>query len=205
MRALRTYSGREHSSVRNDIPAADSVGDTWCAVQWRCARVCWRVRRPREISMPGGSVMAQKSTSKLRAESWDRRDWGPEMEMESSTTREYSSLIQTFFMTHTVGGVFLRDEDRALYEEMLRLQDLGSNMSSGVPYTEDEIMSIVRRGKQRGHILGVGRILPGHGTDLFRSDDKMSQMLTQLESQPEFGSASGSDGCGDDESGVIDR
>ncbi|GJZ95015.1 hypothetical protein Tco_0667218 [Tanacetum coccineum] len=36
---------------------------------------------------------------------------------------------------------------------------------------------------------------------LFRSDDKMSQMLTQLESQPEFGSGSGSGRCGDDEPG----
>ncbi|GKF62088.1 hypothetical protein Tco_0182142, partial [Tanacetum coccineum] len=34
---------------------------------------------------------------------------------------------------------------------------------------------------------------------LFRSDDKMSQMLTQLESSPEVGSAIGSRGCGDDE------
>ncbi|GKA16407.1 hypothetical protein Tco_0696154, partial [Tanacetum coccineum] len=32
---------------------------------------------------------------------------------------------------------------------------------------------------------------------LFRSDDKFSQMLTQYESTPEFGSESG--GCGDDE------
>ncbi|GJW16857.1 hypothetical protein Tco_0024293 [Tanacetum coccineum] len=32
---------------------------------------------------------------------------------------------------------------------------------------------------------------------LFRSDDKFSQMLTQYESTPEFGSGSG--GCGDDE------
>ncbi|GJU81701.1 RNA-directed DNA polymerase, eukaryota [Tanacetum coccineum] len=156
--------------------------------------------------------------------------------MESSATREYPSLIQTFFVTHTVGGVFLRDEDRALYEEMLRLQGLGYNTETGVPYTEDEIMAIVRKGKQWGHLPGVGRVLPGQGTDvlspppprcthnpadveklkksnkrltkqvnmimkLFRSDDKFSQMLTQLESSPEFGSASGSGGCGDDESG----
>ncbi|GJX85274.1 hypothetical protein Tco_0336048 [Tanacetum coccineum] len=33
------------------------------------------------------------------------------------------------------------------------------------------------------------------------SDDKFSQMLTQLESQPEYGSGSGSGGCGDDEPG----
>ncbi|GJW62801.1 hypothetical protein Tco_0112136, partial [Tanacetum coccineum] len=33
------------------------------------------------------------------------------------------------------------------------------------------------------------------------SDDKFSQMLTQLESQPEIGGGSGSGGCGDDEPG----
>nr|GEY93736.1 hypothetical protein [Tanacetum cinerariifolium] len=35
--------------------------------------------------------------------------------MESSTTREYPSLIHTFFLTHTVGSVFLNPEDKALY------------------------------------------------------------------------------------------
>ncbi|GJX79420.1 hypothetical protein Tco_0327569 [Tanacetum coccineum] len=34
---------------------------------------------------------------------------------------------------------------------------------------------------------------------LFKSDDKMSQMLTQLESQPAFGSGSGTSGVEDDE------
>ncbi|GJT12171.1 reverse transcriptase domain-containing protein [Tanacetum coccineum] len=153
--------------------------------------------------------------------------------METSATREYPSLIHTFFLTHTVGGVFLNPEDKALYDEMLRLQGLGSNTPTGVPYTEDEIMAIVRGGKQRGHIPGVGRVLPGQGTvipppsqsthsadiarlkkrekrltkqvnmfmRLFRSDDKFSQMLTQLESQPEYGGGSGSGGCGDDEPG----
>ncbi|GKC18417.1 ribonuclease H-like domain-containing protein [Tanacetum coccineum] len=73
---------------------------------------------------------------------------------------------------------------------MLRLQGLGSNTPTSVPYTEDEIMAIVRGGKQPGHIPGVGRVLPGQGT-----------MLTQLESQPEYGGGSESDGCGDDEPG----
>nr|GEY88854.1 hypothetical protein [Tanacetum cinerariifolium] len=105
----------------------------------------------------------------------------------------------TFFQTHTVGGVFLRDKDRALYEEMLWLQGLGSNTETGVPYTDDEIMAIVRKGKQRGHLPSVGRV--SMIMKLFRSDEKMSQMLTQLESSPEFGSASGSGGCEDDEQG----
>nr|GFA21649.1 hypothetical protein [Tanacetum cinerariifolium] len=59
--------------------------------------------------------------------------------MESSATREYPSLIHTFFVIHAVNGVFTRDKDRAIYEEMLRLQALGSNTPSGVPYTEEEI------------------------------------------------------------------
>ncbi|GJY83315.1 hypothetical protein Tco_0496691 [Tanacetum coccineum] len=148
----------------------------------------------------------------------------------SSATREYPSLIHTFFLTHTVGGVFLNHEDKALYNEMLRLHGLGSNTSTSVPYTEDEIMAIVREGKQRRHIPGVGRVLPGQGTvishpppcthssdvaklkksekrltkqvkmfmKLFRSDDKFSHMLTQLEPQPEYGGGSGSGGCRDD-------
>nr|GEZ09111.1 hypothetical protein [Tanacetum cinerariifolium] len=144
--------------------------------------------------------------------------------METSTTREYPSLIHTFFLTHTVGGVFLNPVEKILY-------GLGSNTPTGVPYTDDEIMAIVRGGKQRGHIPGVGPVLPGQGTiippssqsthsadiarlkkreklltkqvnmfmRLFRSDDKFSQMLTQLESQPEYGGGSRSGGCGDDE------
>ncbi|GKF37364.1 hypothetical protein Tco_0114122, partial [Tanacetum coccineum] len=75
-------------------------------------------------------------------------------------------------------------------DEMVRLQGLGSNTEMGVPYTEDKIMAIVHEGKQQGHILGVGRVLPRQGT-----------MLTQLESQPEIGGGSGSGGCGDDEPG----
>ncbi|GJT44554.1 retrotransposon protein, putative, ty3-gypsy subclass [Tanacetum coccineum] len=86
--------------------------------------------------------------------------------MESSATREYPSLIHTFFVTHTVNGVFTRDEDRAIYEEMLRLQALGSNTPSGVPYTDEEINALARKGKQRGHLPGVGRVLPGRATDV---------------------------------------
>ncbi|GKB50398.1 hypothetical protein Tco_0901151 [Tanacetum coccineum] len=89
-----------------------------------------------------------------------------DMQMESSKTREYPSLIQTYYDTHTVDGVFLRDEERLLYEEMLRLQGLGANTQKGVPYTDDEIMTIVRQGKQWGHLPGVGRVLAGQGRDV---------------------------------------
>ncbi|GJX36061.1 hypothetical protein Tco_0247618 [Tanacetum coccineum] len=164
---------------------------------------------------------------------WSASDNHVPRTFPSSATREYPSLIYTFFLTHTVNGVFLNPEDKVLYDELLRLQGLGSNTETGVPYTEDEIMAIVRGGKQRGHIPGVGRFLPGqrtvippsppckHSSDvaklkkrekvltcevnmfmkLFRSDDKFSQMLSQLESQPEIGGGSRSGGCGDDEQG----
>ncbi|GJU40687.1 hypothetical protein Tco_1193644 [Tanacetum coccineum] len=74
---------------------------------------------------------------------------------------------------------------------MIRLRDLGANTPTSLPYTEDQIMAMVRKGKQRGHILGV-----------VRSDDHMSQLLTQLESQHEVGGGSGSGGGGDDEPGA---
>nr|GEY67583.1 hypothetical protein [Tanacetum cinerariifolium] len=74
----------------------------------------------------------------------------------TSTTQEYLSLIDTFFMAHTVNGEFLRDEDRRIYE-MKRLEAMGT-------YTDDEINRLARRDKQRGHIVGVGRVLPARAT-----------------------------------------
>ncbi|GJT45588.1 hypothetical protein Tco_0954303 [Tanacetum coccineum] len=54
---------------------------------------------------------------------------------------------------------------------MIRLRDLGANMPTGVPYTEDQIMAVVRKGKQRGHIPDVGRVLAGHGRDAISIND----------------------------------
>nr|GEY98501.1 hypothetical protein [Tanacetum cinerariifolium] len=42
---------------------------------------------------------------------------------------------------------------------MVRLQGLGT-------YTDDQIMAMVRRSKQRGHIPDVGRFLAGRGKDV---------------------------------------
>nr|GEY50183.1 hypothetical protein [Tanacetum cinerariifolium] len=85
-------------------------------------------------------------------------------------------------------------------------------------YNDDEINRLAREGKQRGHIPGVGRVLPARATaspstpahestlnslhkkvdftmSLFKSDSKYSYMFSQFES----GGASGSGGCEDDE------
>nr|GFA61364.1 hypothetical protein [Tanacetum cinerariifolium] len=76
---------------------------------------------------------------------------------QSSTNQDSSSLIDTFFVAHTVNGEFLRDEDRHIYEEMMRLEATGT-------YIDDEINRLARGGKQRGHIPGVGRVLPARTT-----------------------------------------
>nr|GFB47593.1 hypothetical protein [Tanacetum cinerariifolium] len=43
------------------------------------------------------------------------RPEGSTAEEQSSATQEYPSLIDTFFVAHTVNGVFTRDEDRRIY------------------------------------------------------------------------------------------
>ncbi|GKB39922.1 hypothetical protein Tco_0884864 [Tanacetum coccineum] len=96
--------------------------------------------------------------SSLKKDYWVKNPNDETYDMQSSATQEYPSLIQTFFDTHTVGGVFLRDKDRRLYEEMQRLQAL-------VKYTDDQIIVMVRKGKQRGHILGVGQHDAGSGRE----------------------------------------
>nr|GEV56061.1 F-box domain, leucine-rich repeat domain, L domain-like protein [Tanacetum cinerariifolium] len=72
----------------------------------------------------------------------------------------------------------LRDE----MEEMRRFEATGT-------YTDDEINRLARGGKQRGHIPGVGRVLPARAT------------TTQFK----LGGANGSGGCGDDEEGADDQ
>nr|GEZ73895.1 hypothetical protein [Tanacetum cinerariifolium] len=144
--------------------------------------------------------------------------------MESLDTREYPSLIHTFFLTHTVGGVFLNPEDKALY---------ALTPPRVCPTPTMRSWSLIARASNEGHIPGVGSVLPGQGTlilppppcthtfdvvklkksekrlthqvnmlmKLFRSDAKFSQMLTKHELQPEYDGDSGSGRCGDDEPG----
>ncbi|GJX04432.1 hypothetical protein Tco_0190348 [Tanacetum coccineum] len=135
----------------------------------------------------------------------------------ASDTQEYPLLIDTFWRTHTVDGVFPKDVDRRIYEEIIRLKATGE-------YTEDEINALVRGGKPHGHIPGVRRVLPSRATSrpsmsapdkllksmhrkvdfmmsLFRSNSKYSDMFNEFES----GGASGSGGCGDVEESSDDE
>nr|GFD38502.1 F-box domain, leucine-rich repeat domain, L domain-like protein [Tanacetum cinerariifolium] len=120
------------------------------------------------------------------------------VQRQSSTTQEYPSFIDTFFVAHTINGEFLRDDDRRIYEEMKRLEATGT-------YIDKEINRLARGGKQRGHIPGVGKVLPARATaspstpahestlnslhkkvdfmmSLFKSDSKYSDMFSQFES-----------------------
>ncbi|GKB55274.1 hypothetical protein Tco_0906027 [Tanacetum coccineum] len=119
----------------------------------RLAKSLWKIGMNRSgfglIPRTWPSVLKMLETGQ-RAQSHAGRDPGHLLpsEIGSSATQEYMSLIQTFFDTYTVG-----------VEEMLRLQGLGT-------YTDDQIMAKVRWGKQRGHILCVGRVLAGRGKDV---------------------------------------
>ncbi|GKC62164.1 uncharacterized WD repeat-containing protein-like protein isoform X1, partial [Tanacetum coccineum] len=171
-----------HYPSWRQVPAEQKAG-----VNWDAQIAFWNDSKNRARATQNKQNWA-KSKVVCRQGSWSiaaLRD----MHMESSSTREYPSLIHTFFLTHTVNGVFLNPKDKALY-------GLGSNTEMGVPYTEDEIMAIVR-GESSG---GTFSMLVGFCQDrarsfhlrlyartpLMSSDDKFSQMLTQLESQPEM-------------------
>nr|GEY53181.1 hypothetical protein [Tanacetum cinerariifolium] len=75
---------------------------------------------------------------------------------------------------------------------MLRLHGLGT-------YTDDQIMAIVRRGKQRRHISDVGRVLARRGRDILVSLEPQCTHTADLQLQHEVGSGSRSSGDGDDE------
>ncbi|GKB43085.1 hypothetical protein Tco_0888027 [Tanacetum coccineum] len=76
-----------------------------------------------------------------RARSYLDRDPGRllafEMRWQSSATQEYPSLIDTFFVAHTVNGVFTRDEDRLIYEEMRRLKATGTLTMRSIAWLEE--------------------------------------------------------------------
>ncbi|GJT69286.1 RNA-directed DNA polymerase, eukaryota, reverse transcriptase zinc-binding domain protein [Tanacetum coccineum] len=56
----------------------------------------------------------KKSTVISRQGSWSLARLRDEMR-QSSGTQEYPSLIDTFFVAHTINGEFLRNEDRSIY------------------------------------------------------------------------------------------
>nr|GEZ63875.1 hypothetical protein [Tanacetum cinerariifolium] len=105
----------------------------------------------------------------------------------------------TFFVTHTVGGVFVRDEDRALYRGHLPgvgrvLSGRATGRCPPPPQSTVELVDVEKLKKSNKCLTKQVKMM----MRLFRSDDTFSQMFDQFESSPYFG---GPSGCGDDEPG----
>nr|GEU97462.1 hypothetical protein [Tanacetum cinerariifolium]GEU97463.1 hypothetical protein [Tanacetum cinerariifolium] len=115
-------------------------------------------------------------------------------DQQSDESHEYSSLRSTFYCTRTHDDVWAQEEAILQYE-MIKLRNFGSDTPIGVPYTEEHILIMVIKGKQRGHIpMRVG-------IDIWLS------VSSQLSPQSEIGSSSmtrggnGSGGGADDYEG----
>ncbi|GJW23376.1 hypothetical protein Tco_0033998, partial [Tanacetum coccineum] len=102
--------------------------------------------------------------------------------MERSEIHEYPSLILTFYNTYTYDGVWAQDEAQIQYE-MLRLRDLGANTPSGVPYTKEQILALVRKGKQRGHIPRINETLASRDKKIDEAKDEAKHKLAEDGSQ----------------------
>ncbi|GKC90752.1 hypothetical protein Tco_1151401, partial [Tanacetum coccineum] len=103
--------------------------------------------------------------------------------MESSATREYPSLIHTFFLTHTVNGVFLNSEDKALYDEMLRI---GHGHSTPASHARNSLTSLSQ--KEREVDIGLVNMFMNY----LGVTTKFSQRLKQLSHRPGLGGGNGS-------------
>ncbi|GKE28827.1 hypothetical protein Tco_1444211, partial [Tanacetum coccineum] len=115
--------------------------------------------------------------------------------MESSATREYPSLIHTFFVTRIVNeGGHLPDVGKVLPG---RATDVLIPPPLPPPQCTHNSSDVKKLKKKNKYLTKQVNLM----MKLFRSDDKFSQILNQYESTLEFGNASRSDGCGDDESG----
>ncbi|GJY58935.1 hypothetical protein Tco_0458827, partial [Tanacetum coccineum] len=121
---------------------------------------------------------------------------------QASATQEEPSEIDTFYCLHTVNGVFQDPKALRMYDRMRELEATGE-------HTTAEINAMVRGGKLRGHIPGVGPVMPGYVRsrlsytapvdrsrdvdfmmNLMRSDNRFADAFARYDS----GGASGSGG-----------
>ncbi|GJV55897.1 hypothetical protein Tco_1456902 [Tanacetum coccineum] len=139
-------------------------------------------------------------------------------QMESSATPRVPIADPPFFLTHLFGCVFLNlapTPPRVCPTPRMRSWPLFSGASSGgtfpvlVGFCRDRAR-IYSHSPPCMHSFDVATLKKREKMltkkmnmlmKLFRSDVKFSQMLTLLESQPEYDGGSGSGGCGDDEPG----
>nr|GEV66100.1 hypothetical protein [Tanacetum cinerariifolium] len=81
-----------------------------------------------------------------RQESWQTRYPRANQEPQSNLLREIVKEFPMYYHSwHNIEPEQKVGVIENIMEEMLRLMDLGPNMPSSVPYTDDEIMAIIRR------------------------------------------------------------
>ncbi|GJR03404.1 hypothetical protein Tco_0526388 [Tanacetum coccineum] len=78
------------------------------------------------------------------------------LKRRADENHEYLSFISSFYDTHTHEDVWEQEDALIQDEETIKLRDMGANTPTGVPYTKEQILAMVIKGKQRGHILGRG-------------------------------------------------
>ncbi|GKA46518.1 F-box domain containing protein, partial [Tanacetum coccineum] len=105
----------------------------------------------------------------------------------TSATQEEPSEIDTFYRLHTVNGVFQDPEALRMYDRMRELEATGE-------HTTAEINAMVRGGKLRGHIPGVGRF-----ADAFARYDSGGASGSRARDRDDGDDTGGEDG-GDDTS-----
>nr|GFC72037.1 hypothetical protein [Tanacetum cinerariifolium] len=108
--------------------------------------------------------------------------------MQTSTTQEYPSLIDTFFVAHIVNGEFLRDEDRRIYRgHIARVGRVLPTRTTASPSTPAHDSTLNSLHKKVDFMMSI-----------FKRDSKYSDMFSQFES----GGANRSGGCRDEEEGA---
>ncbi|GJV08314.1 hypothetical protein Tco_1345970 [Tanacetum coccineum] len=120
-----------------------------------------------------------------------------DVKMDNDQSHRYPFLISDFYDLHTHDS-----------EEMIKLRDLGANIFTGVPYTEENILALVRKGKHRDHIPRRGRhalvVAKAEAMakkrklkelrSVVKSDPRMAELLSQLGSRSDMGSSRGARG-----------
>ncbi|GJS78137.1 retrotransposon gag domain, retroviral aspartyl protease [Tanacetum coccineum] len=176
-----TQQGRPKSR-QTRYPRANQ--EPWIAREFPMHYLAWRKIEPERKARGMGLIRTQFDLAPhMQSNHWSDIYKGIHQQLAKIYTDNKLALKKEHWVAKLDGIYDVEIESSATRERRC------SNMPSGVPYTDDEINAQVRGGKQRGTFPVV------------RSDDKFSQILTQLESQPQVGSGSGSGGGGDDESG----
>nr|GEX34660.1 hypothetical protein [Tanacetum cinerariifolium] len=142
--------------------------------------------------------------------------------MESNMSHQYPSLISIFYDLRTHEGVWVQEESRLQYDEMIKLRDLGTNTPIVVPYTEEHILVMVIKGKvtfpreietddmliEKDHArVAANAQAKAKKRELeelrsvLKSDPPMAELLSQLGSRSEIGLGSRAGGGDDDDEG----